>query len=144
MVRLALLALVAVLAVPGPEQTLNVWSADAIEPGVRRLANDFRRETGHQLAVTFLPASEIERRIASAEAPDVVIATSACVAGALRTGRIADGTQSEVARVRTGRQSVSYVAAVSSTARFRAAGLDFVRFLASPTARQVFAATGAE
>lgn len=56
---------------------LTVLSAGAVEPGLARVIEAFRRETARQVRIDFATAPEIRKRIAGGAAPDVIIAPAA-------------------------------------------------------------------
>ncbi|MGH7811129.1 MAG: molybdate ABC transporter substrate-binding protein [Candidatus Binatia bacterium] len=53
---------------------LNVLSAGAVKPGLLRVIDGFRRETGGEVRVAFATAPEIRKRLANGETADVLIA----------------------------------------------------------------------
>lgn len=84
-----------------PAEEISVLSAGAVAPGVARVIDAFRRETGHRVRVTFATAPAISQSIRGPEAVDVVIAPPAVLDEWARAGK------SEVAgRVTIGRIGV--------------------------------------
>lgn len=53
---------------------IRVLSAGAVEPGVKAAAAAFRKQTGHDVSITFNTAPQIRKRVGGGEAFDVVIA----------------------------------------------------------------------
>jgi molybdate transport system substrate-binding protein len=58
---------------------IRVLSAGAVEPGLKAAAAAFRKQSGHEVKITFNTAPEIRKRIAGGEAFDVVIAPPAAL-----------------------------------------------------------------
>ena len=55
---------------------ITVVSAGAVEPGLSKVIDSFRRETGNEVTVTFATAPAIRKRMSSNETADLVIAPS--------------------------------------------------------------------
>ncbi len=53
---------------------INILSAGAVSPGLVKVIEAFRRETGEDVKVTFATAPELRKRLGSGESADVVIA----------------------------------------------------------------------
>jgi molybdate transport system substrate-binding protein len=53
---------------------INVLSAGAVQPGMAKVIDAFRRETGYQVKVTYATAPEIRKCLNAGETTDVVIA----------------------------------------------------------------------
>jgi len=53
---------------------INILSAGAVSPGLVKVIEAFRRETGHDVKVTFATAPELRKRLGGGESADVVIA----------------------------------------------------------------------
>lgn len=81
---------------------VTVLSAGAVEEGVRRLARQYHQDGGREVATHFGTAPEIEKRLLSGDAADVLIAPAAVVDRALKAGTIVAGTETPVARVGVG------------------------------------------
>src|SRR6267143_6324806 len=58
---------------------IRVLSAGAVEPGLRAAAAAFKKQSGHDVRITFNTAPEIRKRIGGGEAFDVVIAPPAAL-----------------------------------------------------------------
>src|SRR5437867_12262362 len=58
---------------------IRVLSAGAVEPGLRAAAAAFKKQSGHDVNITFNTAPEIRKRIGAGEAFDVVIAPPAAL-----------------------------------------------------------------
>jgi molybdate transport system substrate-binding protein len=52
---------------------INILSAGAVQPGLVKVIESFRCETGHDVKVTFATAPELRKRMGSGELPDVVV-----------------------------------------------------------------------
>ena len=92
---------------PGPAAlaaagAVTVLSAGAVEEGVLRLARQYKQDAGHEVATQFGTGPEIEKRLSSGEAADVLIAPAAVVERALKSGAVVAGTEKPVARVGVG------------------------------------------
>jgi molybdate transport system substrate-binding protein len=58
---------------------IKVLSAGAIEPGLRAAAAAFKKQSGHDVNITFNTAPQIRKRVGSGDAFDVVIAPPAAL-----------------------------------------------------------------
>lgn len=98
------LFILAVLATGSPSQQaqLTILSAGAVEEGVATLARAYARDAGLEIATHFGTGPEIEKRLASGEALDVLIAPAAVVERAVKAGRVMADTQTPIARVGVG------------------------------------------
>src|SRR2546422_4475233 len=67
---------------------IRVLSAGAVEPGLRAAAAAFKKQSGHDVKITFNTAPEIRKRIAGGEAFDVVIAPPAALDEFAGAGKI--------------------------------------------------------
>ena len=81
---------------------VTVLSAGAVEAGVLRLARQYRRDAEREVVAHFGTAPEIEKRLSSGEAVDVLIAPAAVVDRALKAGAIVAGTETPVGQVGVG------------------------------------------
>ncbi len=78
---------------------IRVLSAGAVEPGLAKVIDAFRRETGHDVKVAFATAPAIRKRIGGGETVDVVVAPpdvlvkagKAAAADSVTVGRIGVG-----------------------------------------------------
>jgi molybdate transport system substrate-binding protein len=68
---------------------IKVLSAGAIEPGLRAAAAAFRKQSGHDVNITFNTAPEIRKRIGGGDAFDVVIAPPAALDEFAGAGKVA-------------------------------------------------------
>jgi molybdate transport system substrate-binding protein len=80
---------------------ISVLSAGAIQPGLVRVVDAFRRETGHGVKVAFATAPAILKRIGG-ETVDVVIAPPAVLDDLIKAGRGALGDRVPVGRIGVG------------------------------------------
>jgi len=97
-----ILALVATAALVASAPEITILSAGAVEEGVVRLAREYTRDTGREIATDFGTGPEIEKRLASGASGDVLIAPAAVVERAVRAGQVVAGTQAVIARVGVG------------------------------------------
>jgi len=71
--------------------TLAVLSTGAVEPGIRAAAEQFQRQTGHEVALTFQTAQEVKRRLEAGEIWDLAVATPATIDEQTKAGRLVGG-----------------------------------------------------
>jgi molybdate transport system substrate-binding protein len=104
---------------------VKVLSAGAMKAIVTEVAEAFRRDTGHSVAVEFDTVGALRKR-AAAEPADVLILTDAAVDDLAREGVAAAGTRVDIARVGMGVAVKAGAPApdISTTAAFRQAILD--------------------
>jgi molybdate transport system substrate-binding protein len=69
-----LVALLAGTAAVAESAEIKVLSAGAIEPGLKAAAAAWRKQSGHEVHITFNTAPQIQKRVAGGDAFDVVIA----------------------------------------------------------------------
>lgn len=81
---------------------IRVLSAGAMQPALIAVAPEFRRQSRHDLKVTYAIASELRRRIGGGEIADVVLAPVAAIAELENGGRVAAAGQVAVGRVGAG------------------------------------------
>lgn len=81
---------------------IKVLSASAVKPVLPELAEIFRRETGHAVALTFATAGEVEKRVMGGEAVDVVVVTDIAAEKLAGQGLVANDARSIIARVGVG------------------------------------------
>jgi len=82
---------------------IRVLSAGAVEPGLVKLIDAFRRETGRDVKVVFATAPAIRKRLGGGETVDVVIAPPAVLDDLVKAGKAVD-------RVTVGRVGVGVTA----------------------------------
>lgn len=81
---------------------VTVLSAGAVEEAVLRLARQYQQDAGRDVAPHFGTGPEIEKRLLSGDAADVLIAPAAVVERALKAGAVVAGTETPVGRVGVG------------------------------------------
>jgi molybdate transport system substrate-binding protein len=81
---------------------IKVLSAGAIEPGVAKAIDAFRRETGHDVKVFFATAPAIVKRLGGGETADVVIAPPTALDELVKAGKAATGDRVTVGRIGIG------------------------------------------
>ena len=89
---------------------ITVLSAGAVEPGLAKVLDAYRRETGDEVKITFATAPQLLKRISGGEAADVVIAPPAALDELGKAGNAALVERVTVGRIGVGvavRQSVS-------------------------------------
>lgn len=78
------------MAVSSPRTAkITVLSAGAVRPGLVKIIEAFRRETGHDVKVAFATAPAMQRRLGSGESVGVVIAPAAVVDDLVEAGKAA-------------------------------------------------------
>ncbi len=71
---------------------IKVLSAGAVEPGLVKLAEQFRRDTGNRVRIQYGTAPQLEKRLNSGEAADVLIAPPGVMEAQVRRNKVeADG-----------------------------------------------------
>jgi molybdate transport system substrate-binding protein len=81
---------------------IKVLSAGAVEPGLVKLADQFRRDTGNRVKIQFGTAPQLAKRLADGESADVLIAPPSVVEAQVKTGKIAAEGRVIVGRVGVG------------------------------------------
>ncbi len=86
--RFAALAIALFAAAVAQAAEIRVLSAGAIEPGLRAAAAAYRKQSGHEVNMTFNTAPQIQKRVASGETFDVVIVPPAALEEFARSGKV--------------------------------------------------------
>jgi molybdate transport system substrate-binding protein len=81
---------------------ISMLSAGAVEPGMAKVIDAFRRETGHNIKVTFATAPMILKRIGDANIPDVIVAPPAVLDEWVKAGKAASANRVTVGRIGVG------------------------------------------
>jgi molybdate transport system substrate-binding protein len=81
---------------------LQVDSSGAPAQVVRAVADTFSNATAQRVSVTVATVAEIERKLAAAPAPDLVILPAPVIGAMDKTGSFASGSRTELARVGIG------------------------------------------
>jgi molybdate transport system substrate-binding protein len=81
---------------------LKLLSAGAVKPGLVNVIEAFRRETGHDVKVTFATAPEIRKRLGDGEKADVVIAPPTVLDDLVKSGKVAAVDRVVVGRIGVG------------------------------------------
>ena len=82
---------------------IRVLSAGAVEAGLVKLAEQFRRDTKNRVRIQFATAPQLERRLASGgEAPDVLVAPPGLMNDQLRRGKVESEGNVLIGRVGVG------------------------------------------
>ena len=95
---LALLALSAA-ALPAAAADLKVFCPGAVHTVVAAIASQFTRATGHAVQLIDGTTSSLQKRVASGEAGDVVIATTSGIDALVKLGPVLDGTRAAIGKV---------------------------------------------
>ena len=80
---------------------INVLSAGAVQPGMVKVIDAFRHETGHEVKVVFATAPAILSRI-DRETPDIVIAPPAVLDELVGAGKVTPTDRVTVGRIGVG------------------------------------------
>jgi molybdate transport system substrate-binding protein len=80
---------------------INVLSAGAVQPGLVKVIDAFRHETGHEVKVAFATAPAILKRV-DGETPDVVIAPPAVLDELVNAGKATPADRVTVGRIGVG------------------------------------------
>src|SRR5882762_2857162 len=68
---------------------IRIISAGAVEPGLLKVVDQFRRETSNRVRIQFFAAApQLERRLSVGEPADVLIAPSGLMNDQLRRGKV--------------------------------------------------------
>ena len=82
---------------------IRVLSAGALEPGLVKVAEQFKRETNNRVRIQFFAASpQLERRLSVGEPADVLVAPSGLMNDQLRRGKVDAESHSFIGRVGIG------------------------------------------
>src|SRR5260221_7311591 len=81
---------------------IKVLSAGAVEPGLAKVADQFRKETGHRARITYNTAPQIEKRLSGGDVADVLIAPPGVMDNQLRRNKIEPDSRFVVGRVGVG------------------------------------------
>ena len=82
-------------------EEISVLSAGAVEPGILRIIDTFRRETGHEVKTTFATAPAISKRAGTGETVHIVIAPPAVLDEWVKAGKA-----TQAGRVTVGHHSI--------------------------------------
>src|SRR5258708_14550132 len=97
--RLAALLLSCAIADASAAADIRVLAAGALEPGLVKVADQFRRETTNRVRIQFANAPALERRLSVGEPPDVLIASPGVLHEQLRRGKIEAEARTFIVRV---------------------------------------------
>ena len=67
---------------------IKVLGAGVIEPGLAKVADQYRRETGNRVRIQFGTALQLERRLAAGESADVLIASPGLMNDQMRRNKV--------------------------------------------------------
>jgi molybdate transport system substrate-binding protein len=89
---LAVIAAVLLSGAPVIAAEIKVFSAGAVEPGLKRAIETFQRASGHSVKVEFNTAPQLAKRLAAGDVADVLIAPPAALDQQSKDGKVvADG-----------------------------------------------------
>jgi molybdate transport system substrate-binding protein len=81
---------------------LKVLSAGAVEPGLRRAAEQFKRASGNEIKIQFNTAPQLAKRMAEGEVADILIAPPAVLDELAKNGKISMQGRVTLGRVGAG------------------------------------------
>jgi molybdate transport system substrate-binding protein len=81
---------------------ITVLSAGAVEPGLSKVIDAFRRETGDNVKVTFATAPALRKRLSNGEPADVVIAPPDLLDDLVKGGKAQAANRNTVGRIGVG------------------------------------------
>jgi molybdate transport system substrate-binding protein len=81
---------------------IKLLSAGAVKPGLAKVIDAFKHETGHGVEVAFATAPAIRQRLNGGETIDLVVAPPELLADIARTGNILGDERSTVGRIGVG------------------------------------------
>ena len=81
---------------------LKVLSAGAVEPGLKRAAEAFRRAQGTEVNIQFNTAPQIEKKLADGATADIVIAPPAIIDAQVKAGKVSSEGRIVLGRVGAG------------------------------------------
>jgi molybdate transport system substrate-binding protein len=81
---------------------LEVYHAGAVAPGLVRLVDTVKRETGHQMRLTFGVPAVLRQRVEAGESPDILIAPPAVIDPLIQAGKVVPDSTAPVGRVGVG------------------------------------------
>jgi molybdate transport system substrate-binding protein len=81
---------------------IKVLSAGAVEPGIVKLAEQFRRDTGNRVRIQFGTAPQLEKRLDGDEMADVLIAPPGVMEAQVRRNKVDAESRFIVGRVGVG------------------------------------------
>ncbi|MEK6592293.1 MAG: substrate-binding domain-containing protein [Pseudomonadota bacterium] len=82
--------------------TLRILSGGAAQAVVEKIAEEFRRETGHEISGEFSAVGAMRDKVLAGEAADVVILTAALIDELAVTGHVVAGSRTDLGKVGTG------------------------------------------
>src|SRR6266853_5513663 len=100
--RLAALLLSCAVADAAAAADIRVLAAAALEPGLVKVADQFKRETNNRVRFQFAAGPLLERRLSAGEPPDVLIASPGLMNDQLRRGKIDAEAHTFIGRVGIG------------------------------------------
>jgi molybdate transport system substrate-binding protein len=81
---------------------IKVFSAGAVEPGLVRAVEEFKRASGHTVTVQFNTAPQLAKKLADGDAADMLIAPPAVLDEQVKSGKVAAEGRQMLGRVGAG------------------------------------------
>lgn len=82
--------------------TIRILSGGAAQTVVERIAADFQRDTGHEIAAEFSAVGAMAAKITAGEPVDVAVLTAALIDELIAKGFVTTGSRADLGRVGTG------------------------------------------
>ena len=81
---------------------LTVLSAGAVEPGLIKVIDAFRRDTAHAVKITFATAPAIRKRLSGGETVDVAIVPADVIDDLVKAGKVSSADRVTVGKIGVG------------------------------------------
>lgn len=103
-VRLALIVPAGIAAVMASVEAaeVKVWAGGVVRPVLEAFRPDFERNSGHTLVIDYGSSPEFQRRLAEGKSFDVAILVPATIDAWIKSGTVAAGSRSNLARAGLG------------------------------------------
>lgn len=96
--RLLLVFSCAALASVASAAEIKVFCSNGLKAVVEELAPQFEQKTGHKIALTYEPSTQIQKRIEAGEMFDLTVMTSALIDQEIKAGKLAADSRAIIAR----------------------------------------------
>lgn len=100
--RAILPILALLLAAPAAAQSITVFSSNATKALIEELGPQFEKATGQKLTIVFDNSAALKTQIDKGAAFDVIVATASVVGDLGVSGKVASGSQKDIARAGVG------------------------------------------
>jgi molybdate transport system substrate-binding protein len=93
---------VALLGGSAHASEIRLLSAAAMQSVFKEIANEFERESGHRLAITYATMGAINQRVWSGETADLIIGSTLSISGLVTAGKVRRDSQVQISKVGVG------------------------------------------